>query len=288
MTAANTDEPIENSHEPAFGDDAIEAVAFLARSEHRLRVLALLDDGVHSRTALGEHTGVSRVTLSRILNDLADRTLIEHDPTENTYALTGFGELVYADFARLLGTVSVGQAVPDVVDRLPTEWFDFELRCLSESTLVAPDSDDPLAAARVVANAVQGASSFHALLGTFISLPMYTFEDAVRSGDPPDGVVLFDASLTETMVDDADLRNRWRHIEAEIGSTVYYTVDDPVPCSIDLIDGDTVFLTVDREQHSGFDILRCTHPAVVRWARETIERQLADATPLDRCLSTRS
>ncbi|WP_135829781.1 helix-turn-helix transcriptional regulator [Halorussus halobius] len=273
-TAAETAERLPSS--------AVESVAFLARSEHRVHVLALLNDRPRTRNELSDAVGVTRVTLSRILRDLEDREWITRRGSENRYAPTTFGELVYRDVDRLLATVSVGQDYPGIVERLPTEWFGFDVRCLADGELVGDESSDPLAGARIVANAVRDASSFRSLLGTFISLPMYSFEETVRSGTEPDATVVFDPSVTETMLEDPTLLDRWREIEATAGSTVYYGTDERVPCSIDLVDDETVFLTVDREREKGFDIIRCTHPEVVEWADETVEQYRASATPLER------
>lgn len=260
--------------------EAIESVAFLARSEHRIRVLDLLDDGARTRDQLGAHLDVTRVTLSRILGDLEDRDLITRDAVENAYSLTTFGELVYRDFARLLGTVSVGRAYPDIVRRLPTEWFDFDLRCLATGDRVGGEDADPLSGARVLANAIRRSSSYRSLLGIFTLVPMYTIEEAIRTGDEPDGTVILDASVTETMRTDPELRDRWRKIEAATSGTLYYSVSERVPCSIDLVDDEIVFLTVDQEQDSGFDIVRSTHPEVLEWARTVIDEYRATATPL--------
>jgi DNA-binding HxlR family transcriptional regulator len=109
---------------------AVEDVAFLARSEHRLHLLGLLAGGPCSREELRERMDATRVTLSRILGDLEDRGLIRRRNSEGGYELSTFGELVYRDFARLLGTVSVGQTYPDLISRLPTDRFDSDLRHL--------------------------------------------------------------------------------------------------------------------------------------------------------------
>ncbi|KAA9395847.1 ArsR family transcriptional regulator [Haloarcula sp. CBA1130] len=286
MTTANLENGTAARSTGGLSSDAIEAVAFLARSEHRLRVLELLSEGACSRDELSDRTGVTRVTLSRILGDLKDRDWITRQNGERVYTLTGLGKLVYDDFTQLLGTVSIGQEYPDVVQRLPTDWFDFDLRCLAEGRLVADQSADPLAAARIVANAIQDASSFRSLLGTFIALPMYTYEEAVRAGNEADGTVVFDIDLTETMLSDADLRGRWQTIEAATSSVTYYSLDEPVPCSIDLIDGETVFLTIDRERDTGFEIIRCTHPEVVEWASEVIDDAQTAAAPLSHHVDT--
>ncbi|WP_049941743.1 hypothetical protein [Haloterrigena turkmenica] len=49
------------------------------------------------------------------------------------------------------GPIVIGQQYPDVIDSLPTAWFDFDLRCLADNDLVA-DSADPLAGMRVAAD----------------------------------------------------------------------------------------------------------------------------------------
>jgi len=280
MTTANLENGAAARSAEGLSSNSIESVAFLARSEHRFRVLELLSEGHCDRDELSAETGVTRVTLSRILSDLEDRKWITRHSGESVYGLTSLGKLVYDDFTQLLGTVSIGQKYPDIVQRLPTDWFDFDLRYLSEGELVADASADPLAAARIVANAIQDASSFRSLLGTFIALPMYTYEEAVQSGTEADGTVVFDTGLTETMVTDSDLRNRWHAIEAATSAATFYSTDDHVPCSIDLVDGETAFLTVDREHETGFDIIRCTHPRVVEWATEVIDDAKAAATPL--------
>jgi|GEM_PF-1858294 len=279
MTTANSMERTVDDGAGPYGD-AVETVAFLARSEHRVRVLSLLADGPRSRDEITERVEATRVTLSRIFGDLEDRDLIARDPTATTYELTRYGDLVYRDLDRLFGTVSIGRAYPGVVERLPAEWFDFDLRCLADGELVSGDEADPMSAARFVANAVRDATSRKALLGTFLSLPLHTFEESLRTGEEPDGVVIFDADVAETMLDDPNLRERWQGIESITDGPVYHRVDERVPCGVAVHDGETVFLTVDREGGNGFDVIRTTHPDVVEWADRTIDEHRTGATPL--------
>lgn len=286
MTAVNSAGRIETDSEVPRSD-AIETVAFLARSEHRVHVLSLLNGSGRTRDEISEEVGVTRVTLSRILGDLEERELIVREVSENTYALTRYGELVYQDLSRLLGTASLGQRFPDVVERLPTEFFDFDLRCLADGELLGDDGNDPMSAARVVANAVQDASSRNALLGTFLSMPLYTFEEALRADDEPEGAVIFDSEAAETMLTDSDLRTRWQNIESLADAPVYYRVDERIPCGIALIDDETVFLTIDRDEDNGFDVIRSTHPVVVDWAKRTIEGRRTEARPLRAFLDER-
>nr|WP_245154565.1 ArsR family transcriptional regulator [Halorussus marinus] len=243
-------------------------------------MLDLLANGARPREELSERMDATRVTLSRILGDLEDEGFVEQTNADREYELTTFGELVYRDFARLLGTVSVGQIHPDLVSRLPTDWFDFDLRCLVDSEHVRGKSADPFAAARVVANALKDGSSCEAIVGTFTSLPMYAHEQDIRDGTESEVRVVFDSDVTATMLEDPSLRSKWREIEAATDSTVYYSLDERLPCTVDLIDGETVFFTIDRVEDTGFDIISCSHPDVLAWADRVCSEHRDRAVPL--------
>ncbi|WP_424000200.1 helix-turn-helix transcriptional regulator [Haloarcula salina] len=280
MTAEPSGLQVTDENSEGLSTDAVEYMAFLARSEHRLRVLDLLADGERSREELREPLEATRVTLSRILGDLEDRGLVRRTNVGRGYELTPFGEVVHRDFAQLLGTVSVGQAFPDLVSRLPTDWFDFDLRCLADGEHVHGKSADPLAAARVVANALRDGSSCEALVGTFTSLPMHAHEEDIREGTDAEAHVVFDANVTKTMLEDQSLRATWQRIEAATDGTVYYSLDERLPCTVDLIDDETVFLTVSRGERADFDIVSCSHPDVLAWADHVIGEYRDRAVPL--------
>ncbi|ELY81278.1 helix-turn-helix transcriptional regulator [Natrinema gari] len=262
--------------------EAIEGAAFLARSQHRVRVLGLLADGPHTREELLTGTDVTRVTLSRTLGDLADRRWIDRCHDDGRYAITDTGAAVYDDFRRLLETVTVGQRYPDVIDALPTDWFDFELRCLADSDVVATDGTDPLAGMRVVANAVGRATTVRAIVSSFTTLPMYAHAESLHAGDAPDATVVFDRGATDVSLKNPDLVDRWQMIEAATERPVYYSADQRFPCNVDLIDDETVFLSVSNGATGGFHVVRSTHPAVVDWARELVAEKRAESIPLAR------
>lgn len=280
MTAEFSEKQTNCKEVNQLTESTVEYVAFLTRSEHRFHVLDLLADGVSSRTELRDQLDATRVTLSRILGDLEDRDLIQRRTSDKGYELSTFGEAVHRDLVRLQGTIKAGQAYPELISRLPTDWFDFDLRCLANGEHVHGKSEDPLAAARVIANAIKGGSSCESLVGTFTSLPMYGYEQAIRNGNEPEVQVVFDSNVTETMVEDSSLRTKWQEIQSQIDSTVYFSLDERVPCTVDLIDGETVFFTVDRDQETGFDIISCSHPDVVAWADRVIGEWRDHAVPL--------
>lgn len=282
MTAEHSCLRLTSENGEGLPTETVEYMAFLARSEHRLHVLDLLANGTRSREELRERSEATRVTLSRILGDLEDRGLVRRRDTDRRYEVTAFGEVVHQDFARLLGTVSVGQRFPDLVSRLPTDWFDFDIGCLADGERVHGKSADPLAAARVVANALRDCTSCEALVGTFTALPMHAHEEDIRAGTEAAANIVFDAGVTETMLEDPSLRATWQRIEAATDETVYYSLDEQLPCTVDLIDDETVFLTVSRDQRADFDIISCSHPDVLGWAKRVVAEHRDRAVALSR------
>ncbi|MEE6209394.1 ArsR family transcriptional regulator [Salarchaeum sp. III] len=247
-------------------DGFVDAVAFLARSQHRMRVLDVLADGAHPREDLLDATGATRVTLSRILGDLEDRSWIVHEYDPDRYALTDLGHLVHEDLTRLLRTVSVGQRLDGVFERLPTDWFGFDPRCLADARLLGSDSADPSAPARAVADAVVDANRVRALVGSFTALPLYAYAATSYDESAPDATVVYDPSAAAVVAENDDLAHRRRSIEADCDDPVYYRTGASLPCNVDIID-DTVYLSIGNDS-GGFQVVETDHPAVVSWARE--------------------
>jgi len=84
----------------------LEELEFLTRSSNRVAVLDALTEAPQNRDRLQERTGVSRVTLHRILTDVETMDWVERDG--RTYRATRLGTLVTEEFGelhRLLRTV---------------------------------------------------------------------------------------------------------------------------------------------------------------------------------------
>jgi predicted transcriptional regulator len=116
----------------------LDDVEFLARSAHRVQVLRTLSSGPRTRPDLHAETGVPQPTLGRVLGDFEDRNWVERQGRE--YALTSFGALVDDEFEELLETVETVQKLGDVVQQLPIEQMDFNLRELADATITTPEA----------------------------------------------------------------------------------------------------------------------------------------------------
>ena len=108
---------------------ALDDVDFLTRSEHRVTVLEALADEPHEYTELKDLTGVSRVTLGRLLAQFEEkRWIVENEQ----YKITPVGEIIASDLLTLLETTELAQELQDVIQWLPTAAMDDILKLLSE------------------------------------------------------------------------------------------------------------------------------------------------------------
>jgi hypothetical protein len=122
-----------------FGD-----VSFLTRSENRVEVLETLSVGAYTERELVAETGISDVTVGRILEDFADRNWIRE--SEGEYRLSAVGDLIAADYRRLEDSADLAARLGPVLDLLPVEEMDFDLRLLADARVSDPETFDPLRA----------------------------------------------------------------------------------------------------------------------------------------------
>lgn len=128
---------------------AADDVAFLANPDNRVAVLRSLLDGPHSRHVVAEETGVSRVTLGRILDDLEERRWITQ--RGQVCEATALGAWVEAEFTAFCETMASARRLEAVFRWFPEEGFGFPVSCLADAdiTLVSrADASAPHLATR--------------------------------------------------------------------------------------------------------------------------------------------
>jgi predicted transcriptional regulator len=120
----------------------LDDVEFLARSSHRVVVVQLLQKGPWTRPDIHEETGISQPTLGRVLGSLVDRNWVEQVGRE--YQFTPVGALVAEEFIDLLDTLETFHQLGDVIDFLPVDRLDLDVRSLGGATVTAPEPSDVL------------------------------------------------------------------------------------------------------------------------------------------------
>lgn len=257
---------------------ALEDVEFLARSPHRIEVLGALADAPRTRHELRERAEVSRVTISRLLDDLTDRGWIVHD--NGQYEATARGRLVSSEFARLLGNLTVGDRLDDALEWLPVAEFEFDLARLRDADVLRAASwESQTEAIRHAADCVDGTDEIR---GTGIGFS-HEVVDAIRERVVEDGSVfemVVDDTALRMIRNDEGLRHRFQAIlNAETGALHRYAGTAPLHMVATF--DELVVICGHVEDGPPPGTLETTDPEVHRWARAYYEGALADASPVE-------
>lgn len=217
--------------------EALAAVAHLARSENRVRVLAALADGAATRRELEAETGIARATVGRALAGFEERGWVR-ETAGRAYETTPSGAGVLAEFTPFLEAVEAIRRLGDRVAWLPTDEVPIDLRHFSDATVRRPEPADPLAPAMALTDLLRDADEFHCLVGV---APPLGFEQAMRDGVVAGELATRHVITTEELDylrEDPERLARWREY-VDAGGNLY-CFDGAVPCNLLVFDGTVV------------------------------------------------
>lgn len=256
-------------------DVALEEVEFLARSENRVEVLQLLAEGRYTRGDLGDATGASQATLSRILSDFENRSWVQQQ--NGTYVTTATGRLVAQGFSDLLDILTTEQELREVVGYLPTEELAFDFRHLVDATVTLPTGTRPDAPVGRLLELERDADRVRAFSHAFNERSLSLIARRVHDDELTfEGV--FSCGAIDALAADPDLRDRLMTLlDAEDTAIRVY---DKVPLAVTVAGGTVHLLVRDK---SG--ILRASidtdDTAVRSWATDAFGEYWEHGRDLD-------
>lgn len=256
-------------------DEALEAAEFLARSENRVAVLNELHEGPVTRRALRDATGISAVTLGRILGDFIEREWIESDGSG--YRVTALGELVIESLEAFLESLDAAATLQPFARWLPTDEYDFGLERLADGTVFLPDPTDPNVTMRVAAQQVADSDHVRILTHGFSTLVINVLHERVTAGEMTVENV-YAASVYEAVAAAEGISDEFEALLEADGAT-FYRYDGEVPHVLAILD-DGVGIGVDDDRGRPQAVLDVEDDVVRDWAIETFERYRADATEI--------
>lgn len=256
--------------------DALEDIAYLSRSENRVRLLETLASGPHSRRELGDVTGVSRTTLGRILGELEEHGWARRT-TDGDYVATVTGEHVVEAFMPLVGAMQAVRDLGDAVAWLPADELSIGLQHFRDATVRRSQPHAPMEFMEYLAGLVRDATTFKVL--TFLAPPSPVGE-AMHAG-VVEGRLTADhvlaGGLVEYLSTQSESPPHWREY-VEAGARVY-RYDGHIPCNVFIVD-ETVLVMNDRPEGSGAAI-ESRSETVREWAHDLIETHLEGAERVD-------
>lgn len=252
-------------------------VRFLLRSANRLDVLSAVHDAPRTRHELREATGSSRVTVSRILGDLEERSWV--DRVGDRYEATARGSVVAREVTRTFENLAAVDTLGETLSWLPVERFDFELSRLADATVVTPTERDLTATVTLVSTRVREAERVRNVApGISAEVVDAYLESARREGHRLETVL--GAPVVELAREDPDLRGR----VAELCETDRVTVrryDGDEATTLVTICDDVVLFCGQPEGGSVPQAVETTDEAVREWAASHVDAIWSAARPLE-------
>lgn len=256
--------------------EALESAEFLTRSENRVAALFALSERPQTRSDLRAETGMSQVTIGRVLGDLEDRRWIE--PNGDAYAITAVGEMVADSLDEFLDALGAADTLDDIARWLPTETYDFGLERLGDTAVITPEPEDPNATMRTAARQIASSDHVRILTHGFSTLVIHALYERVDAGEMTVECV-FSPEVYEALTAATGVTDEFAAL-VEADAADFYRYDGEVPHVLAVLD-DGVGIGVDDDGGRPVATLGVRDPVVRTWAIETFERYRDGATAID-------
>lgn len=263
--------------EDTVPDSAVDELAFLARSHHRIDLLTKLSRDEQTRRSLHDATGISQPTLGRILGDFEQRQWISNNHN-GAYELTPLGALLADTVEDLLGVLDTIDHLTELTDHLPWNRFTFDRYYLSTARITKPTPSDPLAHMRRVDELAAHASTVTLFSNVLACAP--SSEAATHHFDfleDLDEIIVTEEALDTDLGDSA--LQRWLTTRIDRGKITVYRYDGPADFILGIFD-ETVGIVPIDDTGMPCGLIESRADPIRTWARNTIEDYRGMATRL--------
>lgn len=120
---------------------AIDDVAFLTRSEHRVVALGALAERPRTRNELLDSTGVSSSTIGRTIREFENRYWIRR--TGHHYEATQLGRFVATKVSKLIEQIRTERKLRDFWELFPFESSELPIERFSDANITVAEATDP-------------------------------------------------------------------------------------------------------------------------------------------------
>ena len=136
------DEPTPNGRDPSKPRSAaVDDIAFLTRSKHRIVTLDALSEEPHSREELLEITDVSSSTIRRTLREFEERSWMSREGRR--YEATQLGRFVADGVKDAVERIEVERELREVWELLPIDSHDLTVDMFSDATVTLAKATNP-------------------------------------------------------------------------------------------------------------------------------------------------
>jgi len=180
-----------------------------------------------------------------VLGSLEDRSWIEQFRGE--YTLTPIGALVTKGFSDLLGTIETYHRLGDVLDLLPIDKLDLDVRTLGGATVTAPEPSDALGHIRHIEELVFDADLVRALMPTLLPDSVGKLLDRHDGDSSLYHETIFTGDAVDTAMENPRLIALARQL-LDVHSVDLYRYDGTVEYMLAILDETAVIGPLDEQR----------------------------------------
>lgn len=254
-------------------DSPVECIAFLARSENRVRVLRTIAEDNRTRHELREELEVPRTTLGRVLNEVESRGLISS--TGRAYTTTPAADAILAKFVPLIETIEGIQTLGEAIDWLPPPVHSLEFRHFRDADITTSKTENPAEPFDRGLKLIRAAEKYRGLTST--AIPRYV--DVLRDGLDQgwlDAEGVIEASFLETLRNEPQRAAPWYDFAEAENTWIYH---GRVPINMHIVD-EMVLIWLGEDREEGLEVhglLESENPSVLSWAESLYEEYRDEA-----------
>lgn len=253
-------------------DVATDVVDVVCRRREILRYL--LDEPRDKRTIVDD-LDVPRTTLDRAIRELEAIDVVEY--VDGEYAVTPVGERLVRGLFSFLDRVRLTMQLEPILQRVPPEEFDLDVRALGEAELLVPESGNPYVPIDRHVRRLGHADRVRGLL-PFTGLQAHeaVHERVVEDGAEAELVV--DPSVANVVVSTPPFAALTEEMAAT-NRLDLFVHEGSIPYFVGVFDDETVQIGVDEEAYPRA-LVETERQEVRAWAHETIDDYRRRATRL--------
>lgn len=255
-------------------DGVLEAMAYLSRSENRIRILRALSQCQMEPRELTERTDIPRSTARRILTEMNERGWVERT-LDGEYVATPSGELMTAETEQYLESIRAVQSLESAVSWLPEDELTIGIHHFGDARVIGHRTNDAVAPDTYAIERIRESNEFRNLTNI---APTLGFEralhDGVKAGTLSSEHVVTPGVLPELRMND-ERQRRWQ--EYLTAGADLYLYEGDIPCNLFIMD-DTVFIA--DSQLESLEYIEVDDQTVLSWAHHVIDSFRQDADQL--------
>lgn len=250
--------------------DGLGDVAYLVRSENRVEVLRTIvatptDPGRptpgYTRRELETTTGISRPTLSRILNEFEERGWIERD-IDGEYVATARGQCITIAFAPFMRSLQAIQHLGEAVSLLPRTELTIGLEHFRDATVREPVGPQPADFGEYLTRLLTGSSTYRLL--SYAPGPPNMDVDLEQL----DQCLIFADHLIDYL---GEFTGTSPRDQIALGDEIY-RYDGHVPCNLFIIDETVMIENAQVDGIADGTAIESRNEVVREWAIEVFDR----------------